>query len=69
MMEQGTLFEDMPIRDKSDKVFIGGRLFFLKSNKSNPNKAFLYKQDCGSFRPRGQKIQGYRQYPKPDMPD
>lgn len=40
-MEQGTLFKDMPIKDTSDEVFIGGRLF-LKFNKSNPNSACLY---------------------------
>lgn len=39
-MEQGTLFKDMPIKDTSDEVFIGGRL--LKFNKSNPNSACLY---------------------------
>ncbi|MFN2358794.1 MAG: hypothetical protein ABR534_13765, partial [Desulfotignum sp.] len=43
MMEQGTLFKDMPIKDTSDEVFIGGRLF-LKFNKSNPNNVWLYNR-------------------------
>jgi long-subunit fatty acid transport protein len=44
MMEQGTLFEDMPIKDKSDEVCIGGRLF-LKFNKNDPNKVCLFNRD------------------------
>jgi hypothetical protein len=44
MMEQGILFEDVPIKDKSDEVCIGGRLF-LKFNKNDPNKVCLFNRD------------------------